>query len=227
METGILVFLIVLLFVFVAALFALACWHFNSDEDHRYHRLSTDDKQKKKNKRLGKRAQTLAHPALIKKNSKSKSKTLVSPTPGTCDGVFIGRDGLTRVQIYLAPEDSHAICSPCEGVITSIRAKRGTFANDVFRSAPGERGRLIFTIRPVGLPIETVTVYAEVGRGYITDTVDFHGKEGDHVKHGTPLGEIVIGSRAQLKFDAQHFKVLVQPSQTLQCGKTVCAVLLD
>jgi len=156
---------------------------------------------------------------------------VLSPVSGT---VEVAENQL--VHIYIAPDDPHGVFMPASGVVRKIWAERGVFLSP----PPGGDARIssIFVApewktEQVHLLIDyaegalVVQVELEVGHPeYITDTVSLHVREGEAREAGAQIGEILIGSRAIVRYsgDTPPFTT-VAPGQHVEGGRTVIATV--
>lgn len=160
---------------------------------------------------------------------KKMSEQIVSITSGVIERVLTQHD-LTSIRIYLSPEDAHEIYAPLDSQIIGIEAEQGEFIEQVFKAyvrktGPSKMGilahaRLNVTIRSTGGQI--ISFWIEVGERYITDIVKFNRNIGDTIKQGELLGEIVVGSLAQITF-GPRFKAEVKQGDKVVGAKTVLA----
>jgi phosphatidylserine decarboxylase len=150
--------------------------------------------------------------------------SIVSPTSGQVQHIATDKKGRVTVEIYLKPTDKHDIYAPANATIHHILAHQGQFQryNHLFKAFENKTGRLIITFLTEHGK-EEMSLWVEVGKGYITDTVKFEGKEHQEVIKGQKLGEIVIGSFAQITLPASFSlkNIRVKIGDTLIGGQTL------
>jgi hypothetical protein len=56
---------------------------------------------------------------------------------------------------------------------------------------------------------DIVAITAEVGEGYVTDSIAVYVEEGDHVLAGQQIGEILIGSYATLTWNRSDWEPVI------------------
>jgi phosphatidylserine decarboxylase len=128
----------------------------------------------------------------------------------------------TYVRIYLAPKDPHTIYAPFDGTISRYETFQGEFRRLVFQSWETKTGRLLVTVQSNAFPNFSIQFWIEVGVKYITDTVKMLKRQGDAVNQGQEIGEIVMGSLAQMRLP-KDATIQVQAHQFIHGGQTVIA----
>ncbi len=125
----------------------------------------------------------------------------------------------TKIGVYIRGpfdkvQDDHTIYSPIRGKI-NFKPFEGKFEEESFFSQTNKIGYIKFEIGKIRFNIY-------VGKGYVTDQIDVSIKDGNNVKQGQKLGEIVVhplNSYAHIFLEWE--KVNVKMGDVLIGGKTV------
>jgi len=123
----------------------------------------------------------------------------------------------SRITIYISAKDNHKIYAPMSGEISYMSITNGYWERQYYKTIYGKTGHLSVEIN------KTISFWVEVGKPkYITDTIRVDYKEGDTVEEGQRIGEIIIGSLAEISLppDAQVMKNIKKGTKVVG-GKTV------
>ena len=178
------------------------------------------------NSRLSALCKAIADSLLASSSSERKHNgslpklTVMSLSDGVVERVIESKD-FWLVRIYLSPTDRHDLYAPIAGRIIDIQAQQGTWKRPIFKSWETKRGHLQVWIKAVDGTV--FGFWVEVGEGYITDTVKLEHEIGDQLLQSQRIGEIVIGSLAEVQIP-KRFQIAVRVRDVVQGGKTLLAM---
>lgn len=147
---------------------------------------------------------------------------VVSPVYGVVSD--IGDDSIT---IYIARNDDHRVFAPTSGTVTQIESFQGSWTRNIFQASVHKTARTTITIQNQHYDLP-VSFWLEVGKPkYITDRIRIDkGKTvGEMLTQGEQMGEILLGSLAEVHFNGLRHKTLVQRGTKLLGGKSAIAKL--
>jgi hypothetical protein len=114
--------------------------------------------------------------------------TIISPV----NGQIISMDS-RKITIYISVNDNHQIYAPLGGEITYMSITNGSWKRKYYTTVFNKTGHLTVEINNI------VSFWVEVGKPkYVTDTIRVDYEMGDTVEQGKVIGEIIIGSLAQI-----------------------------
>lgn len=121
-------------------------------------------------------------------------------------------EGNLQITIYISPKDNHTIYAPKTGKITNITHFNGKWIRKVFQADVEKIARVTIEMDPIDF-------WIEVGKPlYLTDRIRVEKNIGDNVTKGEQLGEIILGSLAELHVKKGTFFIL---SPEIKEGKKV------
>lgn len=137
---------------------------------------------------------------------------VVAPVNGVVK--YIDED---RITIYISPSDDHKIFSPIDGKITYISITNGYWERHYYKTIYSKTGHLSIHIN------NQIKFWVEVGKPkYITDTIRVDVSENDIVKQSQILGEILIGSLAEISLPPNcKIKNNIKEGSKIEGGKTI------
>jgi hypothetical protein len=150
-----------------------------------------------------------------------KSISIVSPVNGIVTD--IDNDTIT---IYIRPADNHDIYSPIDGILVDILNYQGSWHRHIFYADVNKNARTTISIKNQYLN-KPISFWLEVGRPkYITDRISLNKNINDNIYQGENIGEIVLGSLAEVHFNSiKHYKTIAKGS-ILIGGQTLIAYVL-
>ncbi len=99
-----------------------------------------------------------------------------------------------KITIYISESDNHQIYSPLSGKITYMSITNGSWQRKYYKTIYNKTGHLTVEIN------NNISFWVEVGKPkYITDTIRMDYNIDDEVEEGQRIGEIIIGSLAEIK----------------------------
>lgn len=154
-----------------------------------------------------------------------KEETILSP----CGGNVVCVDPQNAlITIFISATVKHEIFSPISGKILRLEACNGQIHRPellTFTAIPLKNGRLAIVVQGDTC---TLHVWFEVGKSWITDEIFLLIKEGDVVRQGQKIGELKLGSLAEIHFPKKlgnqiHYEV--QYGQSLIPAQTRLALV--
>lgn len=146
------------------------------------------------------------------------SKTpVLSPAEGRI--CAIERDATQKISIFLALWDNHVNRSPIAGRVERIIHTPGRYLPALSGSAGRRNENNWIVIRGERFEVGVRQVAGMVARRIVCDC-----REGEELRQGQRVGEILFGSRVDLHLP-KHLKILVRMGQRVRAGETVVAVL--
>ncbi len=123
----------------------------------------------------------------------------------------------TKIVIYISPSDNHEIYSPISGKITYVSITNGNWVRQYYKTIYPKTGHLSIEMD------DKISFWIEVGKPkYITDTIRFDYDKDDVVKQGQIIGEIIIGSLAQMNLPPNvKLEPNIKINSIVEGGKTV------
>jgi len=159
------------------------------------------------------------------KRTAARSMDILSPVWGTVERVTGTRETGISIRIAIAVSDIKKIHAPISGVIEEIKFEEGEFKHNVFEVPTTKTGRATVFIK--GKKDIRLNFWLEVGEGYVTNRIKFDKVKGDHVNAGEEIGEILLGSLAELHLppstDALTVMSLVQANDKVKGGSSIIA----
>lgn len=147
---------------------------------------------------------------------------IVSPVNGIITD--IGNDHIT---IYINRTDNHDIYSPISGVLTNILNYKGSWTRHIFHAEENKIARTTLFIKNPDMD-QMISFWLEVGKPkYVTDRILINKNIGDYLIRGEYIGEIILGSLAELHFNGLKFYKMVGTNSCVHAGKTIlaCAIV--
>ena len=123
----------------------------------------------------------------------------------------------TKISIFMNIFDCHVNRTPCEGKISEIIYKPGTFLNASLDKASEDNERNYYKItNNVGEDIIVVQIAGLIARRIVCES-----SKDQELKQGDRIGMIRFGSRADVYFE--NYKPLVKVGQITVAGETLLA----
>lgn len=148
----------------------------------------------------------------IDKGLLGKIQTRVKPILGNQSGYIIS--------IVMTPLDVHYQYAPCDGVVESVRHRKGKFLNAV-QGASGMRATLENEHAEIVLKCAAGKIAVYPIAGFVARRIHTFVTEGQKVKKGDKLGIIKLGS--QVSTIIPDLNVKVSESQHLSGGVDILA----
>ena len=143
---------------------------------------------------------------------------VLSPVNGTISNITEN-----SIQIYIEPIGNHQIYAPISGTVSNISNVEGSWTRNIFQTNVNKTGRTEIDITN---PIikNPVSLWLEVGKPkYIVDKIRINITKNDEVKIGELVGEILLGSLAELHFDNLETIKVVDIGSKVIGHKTIIA----
>lgn len=146
---------------------------------------------------------------------RSEKESGASDVVAPVNGVVVESPDTNSVRIYIAPNDEHTIFAPVDGSITDIRKFNGSWHRKVFQAYEEKTAR-------VTVEFDTnLDFWVEVGKPlYITDRIRLDKGVSGSVIQGEPIGEILLGSLAEVHFLDASFAITAKAGDKVVGGKT-------
>ncbi len=141
---------------------------------------------------------------------------LLSPADGKVMAVE-KIEGDWRVSIFMSPLDVHVNRAPCSGKIEELQHRGGGHL-PAHRRESEENEKVIFKINCPPWKIKLVLI-----AGILARRIKPYKKEAEEVKAGERMGIIMLGSRADLYFPAEHFSPAVKEGGRVKAGLSILA----
>jgi hypothetical protein len=147
--------------------------------------------------------------------------SIIAPVNGIVTD--IGDDTIT---IYIRRTDDHNIYSPTSGTLTNIYNYQGSWYRHIFQADVNKIARTTISIKNPYLN-KPISFWLEVGKPkYITDRIRLNKNIGNDLYSGENIGEIILGSLAEIHFNGiQHYKTVTKNS-ILIGGRTLIACII-
>jgi len=125
----------------------------------------------------------------------------------------------TRLSIFMNVFNVHVNRIPCNGTVTTLAYRPGTFFNASFDKASAENERMGIRLTTEGGPeIGLVQIAGLVARRIVCNV-----REGQSVCRGVRFGIIRFGSRVDVYLPDATTRVLASAGQIVKAGETVLA----
>ena len=146
---------------------------------------------------------------------------IVSPVNGIVTD--IGPDTIT---INIRPNDKHHVYGPLDGLFVDISSQQGSWYRHVFHANVNKIARTTISIKNIQLNA-IISFWLEVGKPkYITDRIRLDRNVGDIIHRGELIGEIILGSLAEVHFNGLPHQTYVTRGSILVGGRTVVAYIM-
>lgn len=150
----------------------------------------------------------------------SKKETIIAPCSGN---IVCVNPAEALITIFLSPLVKHVIYAPISGRILKIDTCQGKIIRpelNWFVAEKEKNARLAVTLQG----ITTLQMWLEVGTSWITHGLFLTVKEGQEVFSGEKLGELIIGSLAEMHFPKDRkIEYTVKFDDEIEGGKTILA----
>jgi hypothetical protein len=151
-----------------------------------------------------------------------QAQSIVSPVSGR-----ISKVGADSIRIYISPNDDHRVFAPIGGRVARVDVHQGRWKRKVFEANVDKIAQTRIFIKDSSLS-QHVSFWLEVGYPkYITNRVriDHGGKVGDVLEQGEQMGEIVLGSLAEVQFNGLSHVNVFQVGAKVTGGETIISYI--